>query len=99
MSVILSDEVADEVYSLLEKEYGDSRDGDIEKIFDVLLRKEYCLFGFKNKENPSDIKFVWACDDSEAQGKMEYEVDDLDEYEMFQVEDIDGNEVIRVANC
>lgn len=99
MSVILSDEMADEVYSLLEQEHGDGGDECIEKIFDVLLRKEYCLFGFKNKENPSDIKFVWACDDTEAQDKMEYEVDDLDEYEMFEVKDIDGNEIVRVASC
>ena len=93
MSIVLSNETANKIYSLLEKEWGDSRDGDIENIFDILLEKEYALYGFKNKSG--DIRFLWATDQDEAEDKFIYEVDDYDEYECFAVKDNKGKEVVR----
>lgn len=93
MSIILSNKTANKIYGLLEKEWGDNGDESIENIFDILLGKEYTLYGFKNKSG--DIRFLWATDQDEAEDEFIYEVDDYDEYECFVVKDNKGKEVVR----
>lgn len=102
MSVLVSDNAKDKLCEILEEAWEDSRDGETERLLDILEQKEYYLYHFKDTEHGTDDRFVWAEDSDTAKDKLEeilYDEDeeiDIDWYECQLVYDTDGNEVKKV---
>lgn len=104
MSITISDKVNKKICKILEEMWDESRDEETERLLDILQKKEYYLYHFKDTEHGTDDRFVWAEDSDTAKDKLEtilYDEDeesDIDWYECQLVYDTDGNEVTKVFN-
>lgn len=104
MSITISDKVNEKVCEILEELWDESRDEETERLLDILQKKEYYLYHFRDVCHNQDDRFVWAEDSDTAKDKLEailYDEDeeiDIDWYECQLVYDTDGNEVVKIFN-